>query len=169
VTGDGSNKPKGFLAYPLVTGTPTFGQIKQMNSGSAGALVADKLFDVIHALKAGYRPGSIWQMQSLTVALVRKLKDSTGRYLWEPSLQVGVPSTLAGYAVIENEDMPAAGAGANAIAFGNFKRGYTIADVQGTRVVRDPYTNKGNVLFYTTKRLGGAVVDSNALIVHQLS
>ena len=100
---------------------------------------------------------------------MRKLKDAAGHYVWQPSLQVGAPEMLAGYAIVENDDMPAAGAGANAIAFGNFVRGYTIADIEGgTRVVRDPYTSKGNVIFYTTKRLGGGVVDSNAIVVHSL-
>jgi HK97 family phage major capsid protein len=124
---------------------------------------------VVHTLKAGYRAGAVWMMATLTLAAVRKLKDTTNRYLWEPSLQAGVPSNLLGYAVIENEDMPAIGAGANAIAFGNFKRGYKIVDLVGTRVLRDPYTNKPYTSFYTTKRLGGGVEDSNAIIVHQLT
>ena len=97
------------------------------------------------------------------------MKTSDGAYLWQPSLQLGQPNSLGGYAVVENEDMPAYAASANAYIFGDFRRGYTIADVFGTRVLRDPYTNKPYVHFYTTKRVGGGVVDSTALAVCTLA
>jgi HK97 family phage major capsid protein len=167
VNGDGINKPKGILQY-AISAAPTFGQLKQVKSGVASTVVPDKLFDVMFALKAAYRAGAIWMMSAATLAEVRKLKDSQGRYLWEPSVQAGTPSMLLGYPVIENEDMPAIAAGSNSILFGNLKRAYTIADVAGTRILRDPYTNKPYVNFYTTKRMGGGLIDSTALIVHTL-
>lgn len=94
---------------------------------------------------------------------IRLLKDTEGNYLWRPGLELGQPSSLAGYGIAENEQMPDIAADAKAIAFGNFKRGYTIVDRIGTRILRDPYTNKPFVGFYTTKRTGGMLVDSQAI------
>jgi HK97 family phage major capsid protein len=162
-SGNGTNQPKGILAYAL-SATPSFGQLKQVKSGVAGGVVADKLFDAVHSLRAPYRIGAAWQMPTLTVSKVRQLKDSQGRYLFEPSLAAGVPSTLLGFPVFENEDLDPA-----TVLFGNWKRGYLIADVMGVRVLRDPFTNKPNVNFYTTKRVGGCVLDSNAIVVHSLA
>ncbi len=97
-------------------------------------------------------------MNNNSLFAVRILKDSEGNYLWRPGLELGQPSSLAGYGVAENEQMPDIAADAKAIAFGNFKRGYTIVDRIGTRILRDPYTNKPFVGFYTTKRTGGMLV-----------
>ena len=170
--GNGTNKPKGLLAYPLLT-TPddvrAFGSLQKLISGASGAFNGDKLIDLIHALKAGYRANGKFMMGNLTVAYVRKLKDSDGNYLWRPGLEAGAPSSLLGYGIVENEDMPDVAADANAIAFGDFKRAYTIVDRIGTRVLRDPYTNKPYVGFYTTKRVGGMLVDSQAVKVLTLS
>lgn len=91
------------------------------------------------------------------------LSYDTYNYLWRPGLELGQPSSLAGYGIAENEQMPDIAADAKAIAFGNFKRGYTIVDRIGTRILRDPYTNKPFVGFYTTKRTGGMLVDSQAI------
>jgi HK97 family phage major capsid protein len=170
--GNGTNKPKGVLAYPLaVTGDKTrpYGTLQKLISGTAGAFNGDKLIDLVHALKAGYRSSATWMMNNLSVAYVRKLKDSDGNYLWRPGLEVGQPSSLIGYGIPENEDMPDIAADANALMFGDFKRGYTIVDRIGTRVLRDPYTNKPYVGFYTTKRVGGMLVDSQAIKVLTLS
>ncbi|SDI07091.1 phage major capsid protein [Pseudomonas panipatensis] len=170
--GNGTNKPKGVLAYPLaVTGDKTrpYGTLQKLISGTAGAFNGDKLIDLVHALKAGYRSSATWMMNNLSVAYVRKLKDSDGNYLWRPGLEVGQPSSLIGYGITENEDMPDIAADANALMFGDFKRGYTIVDRIGTRVLRDPYTNKPYVGFYTTKRVGGMLVDSQAIKVLTLS
>ena len=170
--GNGVNKPKGLLAYPmLATGDDTraFGSLQKLVSGIAGGFNGDKLIDLIHALKAGYRANGKFMMGNLTVAYARKLKDSEGNYLWRPGLEAGVPSTLLGYGITENEDMPDVAADANAIAFGDFKRAYTIVDRIGTRVLRDPYTNKPYVGFYTTKRVGGMLVDSQAVKILTLS
>ncbi len=170
--GDGVNKPKGLLAYPFaVAGDTTrpYGTLQRLVSGNAGALNGDNLIDLVQAVKAGYRRAGVWMMNNLTVAYVRKLKDSEGNYLWRPGLEVGQPSSLLGYGITENEDMPDIAADANALAFGDFKRAYTIVDRIGTRVLRDPYTNKPYVGFYTTKRVGGMLVDSQAVKVLTLS
>jgi HK97 family phage major capsid protein len=124
---------------------------------------ADKLIDLAHALRPAYRQGAVFVMNTNTLARVRKFKDSEGQYLWRPSLAEGQPTTLLGYPVLEAEDMPDIGADSLSIAFGNFARGYVIADRMGTRVLRDPYSNKPFVHFYTTKRTGGAVINSEAI------
>ncbi|MFG8541817.1 phage major capsid protein [Pseudomonas aeruginosa] len=170
--GDGVNKPKGLLAYPFaVAGDKTrpYGTLQRLVSGNAGAFNGDNLIDLVQAVKAGYRRAGVWMMNNLTVAYVRKLKDNEGNYLWRPGLEVGQPSSLLGYGITENEDMPDIAADANALAFGDFKRAYTIVDRIGTRVLRDPYTNKPYVGFYTTKRVGGMLVDSQAVKVLTLS
>ncbi|SEG20521.1 phage major capsid protein [Marinobacterium lutimaris] len=172
MSGNGTNKPKGILAYTLSTNpdaTRTFGEIQKVHSGVAGDFDADDLINLIYSLKAGYRRGARFMMPQLTVGKVRTLKDGNGAYIWQPGLQLDQPSTLLGYGIAENEDVPAVAADANAMTFGNYNRGYTIVDRIGTRVLRDPYTNKPNVGFYTTKRVGGMVTDSNAIKVLTLS
>lgn len=172
VSGNGTNKPKGFLAYTTAAtadATRAFGTIEHIATGVAGDFAAsnkaDVLYDVIGKLKAAYRGGSVWMMNKAIMFEVLKLKDTTGQYLWQPSLQEGFPIRLLGFGVVEAEDMPAKAANSLSIAFGNFKRGYTIVDRIGTRMLRDPYTNKPYVGFYTTKRVGGAVVNSEAIKV----
>ena len=170
--GDGVNKPKGLLAYSLDVkddATRAFGVLQKLITGTAGIITGDNLIDLIHSLKAGYRANGTWMMGNLTVAYMRKLKDSEGNYLWRPGLEAGAPSVLLGYGITENEDMPDVAADANAIAFGDFKRAYTVVDRIGTRVLRDPYTNKPYVGFYTTKRVGGMLVDSQAVKILTLS
>lgn len=172
VSGNGTNKPKGFLAYTTAAtadATRAFGTIEHIATGVAGDFAAsnkaDVLYDVIGKLKAAYRGGSVWMMNKAIMFEVLKLKDTTGQYLWQPSLQEGFPIRLLGFGVVEAEDMPAKAANSLSIAFGNFKRGYTVVDRIGTRMLRDPYTNKPYVGFYTTKRVGGAVVNSEAIKV----
>lgn len=172
LSGDGTNKPKGILAYAMTTqadAARAFGTLQAVESGAAGVFTGDNLIDLVYALKAGYRANARFMMSQLTVAQARKLTDSEGNYLWQPGLQLGQPSTLMGYGIAENEDMPGVAADANAILFGDFNRGYTIVDRIGTRILRDPYTNKPYVGFYTTKRVGGMLTDSNAIKVLKLS
>ncbi len=167
--GVAGTSPKGFLSFtPSLT--PTFGtNIGLVKSGTSAVIVADALHDVPAKLLKGYRPGAIWMAAATTMAAVRKLKDSQNRYLWEPSVQAGVPATLLGFPVVENEDMPAVAASANALAFGNFKAACVIADVVGTRMLRDPFTQKPNVIFYSTKRVGFGVRDTSAIVAYQLA
>ena len=175
-TGDGTKKPKGFLAYTTATtadGSRAFGTLQHIVSGAAADWAAttpqDKLLDVVYALKKGYRANARWMLSKGMLCDVRKLKDADGNYLWRPGLEAGEPDTLLGYGIAENEDMPAKAANALSIAFGDFKRGYTIVDRIGTRVLRDPYTNKPFVGFYVTKRVGGFLADSNAIKLFKFS
>ncbi len=168
VNGDGSNKPKGFLNYTAVAnGSWTWGNLGYVASGSAGAFPgsnpSDVLVDTIYALKAGYRQNGTFVMNRKTQATIRKFKDSGGAYLWQPPAQAGGRASLMTFPLIEAEDMPDIGANSLSIAFGDFRRGYLIVDRVGVRVLRDPYSAKPYVLFYTTKRVGGGVQDFDAI------
>ncbi|MGC5796958.1 phage major capsid protein [Sphingomonas sp. NFX23] len=158
--GDGVNKPKGILT---TTG------IKTLKSGAAAAMPtgSDYILDMIYGLKAAYRNGAAFLGNGATIAGLRKLKDTTGNYMFQPSLVLGTPSTLMGYELLEVEDMPDVAANAMPLAFGNLKQGYLIADRLGIRTLRDPYSHKPFVTFYATKRVSGIVQDLNAFIVMQ--
>ncbi len=168
ISGDGVDKPKGFLAYPV---TPeanwSWGQIGVLNTGVAGgfpnANPSDILVDLVYALKAGYRQNASFVMNRKTQALVRKFKDASGHYLWQPPASAGAAATLMGFPVAEAEDMPNPANNALALAFGDFRRGYLVVDRAGVRILRDPYSAKPYVLFYTTKRVGGGVQDFAAI------
>jgi HK97 family phage major capsid protein len=169
VNGNGTSRPKGFLAQPISAAEDAarpFGTLQYIGSGDAAGLgdAADLvLIDLVHKLKAGYRQGACWVMNSATLADVRKLRTSEGAFLWQGSLAEGQPDRLLGYPVIEAEAMPDIGAGAFPIAFGNFRAGYLIAERSATAILRDPFTNKPFVHFYATKRVGGQVLDSAAI------
>lgn len=168
VNGDGVNKPRGFLDYSSVDETSwAWGSLGYVPTGEAGQLPAndasDVLIDTVYALKAGYRQNANWVMNRKTQASIRKIKDADGNYLWQPPAAIGQNAMLMGFGVVEAEDMPDAAADANAIAFGDFGRGYLIVDRTGVAVLRDPYSAKPYVLFYTTKRVGGGVQDFDAI------
>lgn len=168
VTGDGANKPKGFLSYTTVANASwEWGKIGTIASGAAGAFPAsdpsDKLVDLIYAMKSGYRQNAVFVMNRKTQSTIRKFKDSTGHYLWQPPAIAGGKASLMTFPVIEAEDMPDIAANALSIAFGDFNRGYLVVDRTGVSVLRDPYTAKPYVLFYTTKRVGGGVQDFDAI------
>ena len=170
VNGDGANKPRGFLDYDIVAdGEQDWGEIGYVASGAAGAFVADsptdRLIDLVYAPKAQYRPNARFVMNRRTVSMVRKFKDADGNYIWQPAQRAGETASLLGYPVSEIETMPDVAAGAPAIAFGDFRRGYLIVDRAGVRVLRDPYSAKPYVLFYTTRRVGGGVQDFDAIKV----
>ncbi|OQM75211.1 phage major capsid protein [Manganibacter manganicus] len=168
VSGDGVAKPKGFLSYATAAEADwEWGKIGYRLTGVAGDLPAadasDVLVDTVYALKAGYRQNAHWVMNRGTQAEIRKLKDADGNYLWQPPAVAGQQAMLLGFPLIEAEDMPDIAADATAIAFGDFRRGYLVVDRTGVRVLRDPYTAKPYVLFYTTKRVGGGVQDFDAI------
>jgi len=174
VTGDGVNKPKGFLSYPIVAdASVVWGQIGYVASGGAGAFAstspADRLIDLVYAPKAQYRPNGRFVMNRKTVSAVRKFKDADGNYIWQPAQRAGETASLLGYRVTEIETMPDIAANSAAIAFGDFQRGYLIVDRAGVRVLRDPYSAKPYVLFYTTKRVGGGVQNFDAIKVMKFS
>jgi HK97 family phage major capsid protein len=176
VAGDGTNKPKGFLTYTTAAtsdATRAFGTLQHLATGVAADLPTtnpqDRLLDLVHALRAPYRQGAVWVMNSATLARIRKMKTTDGAFIWQPGLLSGQPDMLFGYPVIESEDMPDIAANTTPIAFGNFKAGYLIAERRETNVLRDPYTNKPYVNFYASKRIGGAVSNSEAIKLLKIS
>jgi HK97 family phage major capsid protein len=168
VHGDGIRRPRGFLSYDQVAEADwRHGKLGYLLTGVAGGFAAsnpaDTLIDLIYAVKAGYRANARFVMNRATQSAIRKFKDIDGNYLWQPSLAAGASPTLLNYPVTEAEDMPSMTSDACALAFGDFKRGYLIVDRLGVRVLRDPYSSKPYVLFYTTKRVGGGVQNFEAL------
>jgi HK97 family phage major capsid protein len=169
VNGNGAGRPRGFLNVPTAaTGDATrpFGTVQHVASGAAGDFTAnpqERLIDLVHALRAPYRQGASWVMNAATLARIRKLKTADGAFLWQPGLAAGQPDTLLGYRVVEAEDMPDIAANSLSIAFGDFRRGYLIAERGETQILRDPYSNKPFVHFYATKRVGGTVSNSEAI------
>jgi HK97 family phage major capsid protein len=168
INGDGVNKPRGLLTYTTVADANwAWGKLGYIASGGAGAFAStdpsDALVELAYAPKQGYRANGRWVMNRKTEAAIRKLKDGQGNYIWAPGAVAGDPATLFGYPVSEAEDMPDIAANAFAIAFGDFARGYLVVDRVGVRVLRDPYSAKPFVLFYTTKRVGGGVQNFEAI------
>lgn len=171
VTGDGVGKPRGFATYAdwTTAGTYEHGKIEQFDTGVNGDFAAapaggDALIDALYGLKAGYRANAVWAMNRATTTMTRKLKDSDGAYLWQPGIAAGQPATLLGYPVAAFEDMASGTTtGALAIAVADWREAYTIVDRQGIRILRDPYTNKPYVGFYSVKRVGGDVSNFDAI------
>lgn len=168
VTGDGTNKPKGFLSETTIANSAwEWGKIGVVATGTSAAFPAsnpsDVLLDLVYALKSGYRQNAAFVMNRKTQAAIRKFKDASGHYLWQPPAGIGQPAMLMGFPVTEAEDMPDIAASSLSVAFGDFRRGYLVVDRAGVRVLRDPYSAKPYVLFYTTKRVGGGVQDFDAI------
>jgi HK97 family phage major capsid protein len=168
VSGNGVGKPKGFLTKPAIeNGSWAWGSIGYIATGSSGDFdpndPADALIETVYALPSQYRAGAAFVMNSKTAGEVRKMKDAQGRFLWAEGLHAAQPALLCGYPVLVAEDMPDIEPDAHAIAFGNFDKGYTIAERPDLRVLRDPYSAKPNVMFYATKRVGGDVTDYAAI------
>lgn len=174
VMGDGVAKPRGFIGgyTPVLNAnfTEAGGAPGYVKTGAAADFLTtadgdeeNNLIDLITALKTAYRSNSRFVMNRATVGRVRKFRDADGRAYWQQSTVAGQPSTLLGYPVVEAEDMPDIAANAFPVAFGDFNRGYQIVDRFGTRILRDPYTAKPFVLFYTTKRVGGGIRMAEAI------
>ena len=162
IAGDGVNKPYGLLTYAP-------GQVNAERHPGGPLTVAeapisyDGLVDFSYGLAAPYRQNACWLMSSLTAAAIAKLKDGNDQPIWREGLIVGQPATLLGRPVEIDEGFPPPVAGNLTIAFGDFKAGYLINDRLGTRILRDPYTNKPFVNFYATKRVGAGVLDPHAI------
>ncbi|QBK30774.1 phage major capsid protein [Roseitalea porphyridii] len=170
ISGDGTLKPKGLLSYATNTDgdySRAAGTIEYVPTGEAAAFPTDDPGDVLVnlmvALRAPYRTGARWLMNSNTMATVRKFKDTQGQYLWQPAMAAGQPATLLGYPVEIDEYMPDVGANEYPIAFGRFDLAYTIIERPGIRMLRDPYTDKPNVLFYAYRRIGGGLANDDAV------
>jgi len=169
ISGNGTKKPTGFLAGPAPVTTAdssrAFGTLQYIASGQAAALPtsADIFYDLVYSLRARYRNNAQWVTSKLVLASLRKYKDTSNQYLWQPALTAGQPATFMGYGITEAEDMPAVGAGAFSLAFGDFKEGYLIADRVGMRITRDEITTPGFVKFYVRKRVGGKLRNTQAI------
>ena len=168
VAGNGTNRPRGFTDYPKVADASwSWGNLGYIATGVAGAFAAsnpsDKLIDLIYGVKAGYRGNANWVMNRKTQGVIRKFKDGQGNYIWQPAATADGKASLMNFPVTESEHMPDIGTDSFALALGDFKQGYLIVDRVGVRILRDPYSSKPYVLFYTTKRVGGGIQDFAAL------
>lgn len=165
LNGDGVLKPKGLLtATTALTSDASraFGTVQHLVSTNVGAVTADDLIALVGTLKAGYRAGSKFLMTKATKTAIRSLKDTTGQYLFQPSIQAGMPDLLLGYEVVEMEDMPEIATGAIAIVFGNISTAYMIADRVGMSVLFDPYSNSPYVSYKFRKRVGGGILNTES-------
>lgn len=170
LSGTGTNQPVGLLTAKTsaeADSARAFGTVQHIATGVADNFPAsdpaDVLIDLIYSMKAGYRTGARFMLASTTLAAIRKWKDKDGNYIWQPSIQDGQPGSIFGYGYVTNEDMPAVGAGAIPVVFANFQQAYVIFDRVGIRSLRDPYTNKPFVGFYTTKRVGSMIANTQAV------
>ena len=176
ISGDGVGKPRGLLEYTTTTEndfTREAGKIQHVVSGDANLLFpsgnADVLKTTIWKLRAPYRQGAVWQMNSNTASAMDKIKDNYGDYIWRNGMTAGAPPSLLGYPVEINEDMPDIAANAYPVAFGNFQLAYIIVDKPGIKMLRDPFTDKPNVLFYAYKRVGGGLGNDDAVKLIKIS
>ncbi len=162
LTGDGQNKPRGLLTYPNGMGP---GQIQQVASGAAADFAFDGLINTVFELKDPYEANASWLLNRLGIRNVAKLKDGEGRYIWDFGNTREKPgrATLLGYPVRRATDIATPGAGAIMAAFGDFKQAYTIVRRLGITTLRDPYTAKPYVIFYSRARVGGDVVNYEAV------
>ncbi|RWF02992.1 phage major capsid protein [Mesorhizobium sp.] len=161
ISGNGIKKPRGILTYPAGS-AGVRGTIAQIPSGHATLLTDNGLVTMTFSLKDKYLANANWLMKRGTLGAVMLFKDLNGQYMWRPGLEAGKPSMLLGYNVRRADDMPTVGAGTLPVAFGDFRAGYTVVDRLGIRTLRDPYSSKPFVEFYTRQRVGGDVVDFEA-------
>jgi HK97 family phage major capsid protein len=168
IRGDGVNRPRGFLTNTMVADASwSWGRIGYTTTGAAGGFASvnpvDQLVNLVYSLKSGYRQNARFVLSRRTQAAIRRLKDASGSYIWQPGGAPESSATLMGFPVTEAEAMPDIAVDSFALAFGDFQRGYLIVDRQGVRILRDPYSAKPYVLFYTTKRVGGGVQNFEAI------
>ena len=166
VTGNGVGRPFGFMT--AAEGTGNRSQVEQIDTGANGAFAAapnggDALINALYSLKGQYRANANWFMNRATLKLVRKLKDSDGAYLWTPGITAGQSSTLLGYGVANFEDMADPATGSLSIAVGDLRQAYQVVDRMGISMLRDPYSYKPFVGFYFRKRVGGNLINGEAL------
>jgi HK97 family phage major capsid protein len=171
ITGNGVKKPRGLFTYDTLADADwVWGKLGFVVSGDANTIPSpDCLTDVTQTIKQGYRNNSTWLMNRYTAGVVRKLKDGVGQYLWQPPVILGQAASLLGYPIADDDNIPDVAANAYPIAFGDFRRGYLIVDRMGVRVLRDPFTNKPFIGFYTTKRVGGGVQNFEAIKLLKIS
>lgn len=166
VAGTGVGQPRGFTTYPDGTSTE---QIEQIASGATSDVTFDGLINLVYSLKSPYHRNARFMAARLTIRNIRRLKDAMGRYLWEQNVQVGQPSMILGFPIHQADDMPSISGGNLAVAFGDFAAAYTIVDRKGIRTLRDPLTSKPFIKFYTTRRVGGDVVNFEAIKLQDIA
>lgn len=166
-TGNGTNRPRGLLTYPNGTSGAT---VERINSGNGTNITGDAFWDMVYALKDPYTANARWLANRLGVRQVMKLKDGQGNYLWmKGDIVAGQPATLCDYPIVRCADMPAPdstttfAAGSLPFAFGNVAEAYTIVDRLGISTLNDPYTAKPYVQYYTRRRVGGDVMNFEAV------
>ncbi|MBR7653280.1 phage major capsid protein [Brucella oryzae] len=177
LSGDGVNKPKGVLMYDATAegALPAgekhpLGPVLEVNTGDAAELTADGLIDLVYAIPSErITPSSAFYLNRKTHSVVRKMKDGQGNYLWQPPYQAGQPAQILGYAANELSGMPDVAAAAIPVIFGDMAQGYRIFDRLGVQVLRDPYTKKPYVLFYTRKRVGGGLWNPEFIRYHRVA
>lgn len=174
ISGNGVGQPRGILSYGAgswsdsTPNSPSWNSIQQVKSTSNTTITYAGIVNLVYELKDGYHQRAKFLANRLTVAQMRLLVDGIGRPLWEPGMG-SEPALFMGYPIIRAADMPLIAQNALSIAFGDFSRGYLIVDRIGTRVLRDPFTNKPFINFYTTKRVGGMVQNFEAIKLQIIS
>lgn len=170
VTGDGAGKPRGYTAYDTAADDGSgvaWGKVGYVLSGAsadfASSNPADKLFDLVGLLRDQYLGNARFVTRRSVITKIRKFKDGQGQYLWQPGLVAGQPEQILSYPVTRAEDTPTLAAGSLSLSFGDFRQGYQIVDRLGIRTLRDPYTDKPYVVFYSIKRVGGGIIDFDAI------
>lgn len=170
LNGDGVGKPRGLFTYTTAAtadSSRTWGQFEHIVTGASAdfhTTKADPLFDVMSKIKNQYLNNARWLTRREVIAKLRKLKEATSdQYLWQPGLQMGQPDRLLGYPIVIDQDVPAIAASSLSMAFGDFAEAYTIVDRIGMRTLRDPFTAKPYVVFYTTKRVGGGAISFDSV------
>jgi HK97 family phage major capsid protein len=171
VNGNGVSKPRGFLTYPStwVEGTAGVGNIEQVNMGNATALTTDGFTKVMYSLVEGFLFRGIWLMNRTTVRDAMLLKDGDGQYIWRQGLQAGQPSIILTVPVRMSTTMPVVAANALSVAIADWREAYLIVDRIGISTMRDPFTAKPFILFYTRKRVGGDVVNFQAIKIGKIA
>ena len=171
INGDGTSKPHGFLKYSSNSDeNRTFGILQHFLTGAKGKFVDNDsalniLIDMVCSIKPIYVKNAKWIMSRSALSEIRKIKNGDSLPIWAPSIADATPSTLLGYPVIIDDNMPALvnGQESTSVAFGDFSSGYQIVERQGLSILRDPYTSKPFVEFYASKRVGGDVIDFDAI------
>ena len=170
LNGDGVGKPRGLFTYTTAAtadSSRTWGQFEHIVTGASAdfhTTKADPLFDVMSKIKNQYLNNARWLTRREVIAKLRKLKEATSdQYLWQPGMQMGQPDRLLGYPIVIDQDVPAIAASSLSMAFGDFAEAYTIVDRIGMRTLRDPFTAKPYVVFYTTKRVGGGAISFDSV------
>lgn len=169
ILGNGVSQPRGLFSYTTAAtadGSRSWGVFEHVATGQSGDWASsnkgDILFDLVGKMKAALRQGAVWVTNKAVVTAVRKFKGSDNNYLWTPGLVAGQAQSLLGYPIAEMEDVPAIAADSLSLAFANLREAYQVVDRFGIRVLRDPYTAKPYVKYYTTKRVGGDALNFDA-------